>query len=78
MNLKSILAPQKRSTIIEIKKCLEPHTVDINNLYVSQNRYRFYKKIVAKKNNKNPLYQIINHIKQLIIVRSTIDKKKSI
>lgn len=75
-NLKSEL---NISTILEIKKCLEPHTVDINNLYISQNRYRFYKKIVAKKNIKNSLlYQIINLIKQLIIVRSTIDKEKSI
>lgn len=46
-NLDQNLEDAEKQTILEVKKCLAPHTSKTNVLYILRNRHRFYKRVTT-------------------------------
>jgi hypothetical protein len=52
-NLDQNLEDAEKQTILEVKKCLAPHTSKTNVLYILRNRHRFYKSVTAIRRQRN-------------------------
>ena len=52
-NLDQNLEDVEKQTILEVKKCLAPHAIKTNVLYILRNRHRFYKSVTAIRRQRN-------------------------